>query len=1128
MNRNVVAILVVVLLVLLLGVGALVLLDDSGTGGTEVQPYGSETPAETEVEETDEPEEQPEEEVTRWERRGHGKVSGRLVEYGSERPIAGVEVTLEAGYPGPGEQLAAVTGADGSFLFERVTNFGDWILGADAPEPLRDLELAGVDVVEDRETQLGIIYLTPDFRVPGIVVDEAGDPVPGAIVRVSRGREAGAGIDVLRLIRELPAPSSTVDSAITDAEGRFELGKLPPGSYDFEVRAETYEQLHERGVLINPESQDRELRFRLPRGFSLEGQVIRKSGGPVQGIPIAAFPRPDSPTELLRLDKRMSVTDEDGRFVVDGLGGGEYWVAASPEGEPIALAMGIQLPGQRSVEIVLQGDASLVGRVTNASEEPIPGAQVFVGNVQRNPPMVGHAVADADGRYRIDGLKAGPLQMFMVTAEGYGTYPDDFLKIMMGRTQGLQLQAGENVRDVVMGDGGTVRGVVLLSGSDQPVEGAKVSAATPAAFFGGNKTTVTNAQGEFELTGLPVGSLMLLVSKDGHFQPGVTPMTMAMNLGRRMQGGDVGSDPGRGPTVVITEPGAVVERELKLAVGSMVTGQVFDPAGEPLAGAQVRVELASEGGGFMSQLGSFFPLADPRLTDADGRFTISAPGPGQAGVIVADAQGYLETKSESFTAKPGETVEGIEVTMRQGGTIAGVVTTEAGAPLEGATVRYIQAGEDLREWSARWQLGNAEPSTTGPDGTFLLTNVESGPLLLQVDHGSHQSVSRKGVEVGEGERLDLEFALPGGLALSGVVVDATGAPVPGAEVNFNFTGDPPPNRDPYWRAPSDVRTDAEGRFRVDGVLPGSWVLWAEAEGHADSPQLDTTAGSSGIKLTLAQAFEIAGWVRTENGRPVAGVDVDAYRVFTKDDGSTGESYEEDATTDEDGAFVIRELPTGTYSLRIGSSRWFSGGGDTDVVPTRKDGIEAGTGGVLIQVDSGLSLEVRVRHADGTPVLAGYAQATRQVGEADEDKTNLQRGGPVLDGKVRLTGLLPGKYQISVQDDAEGKGAAIAEAGGAPVEVTITSTGTIEGVAVGPDGSLLSRGWVTATSADGGGTESAQVQPDGTFKIAGVLPGTVTVRVTVNLDGQWKRGGDQTVELTTGGSVTGVRIELPAE
>jgi len=228
----------------------------------------------------------------KWVPKGDGSLVGIVREYGTDKPLANVEVTLEAGLPGPNRVIPTTTGDDGSFVIREAINFDQWTLRVKAPAPMAELVMGAVEVVEDQQTDVGVLYITPSYEIPGIVVDEMGLPVEGATVRVLRPRASGSAMDFLRLIRELPHAPPAVETAMTDVKGAFVLTKLPPGRYDFELSGPTHALHTERGVVVSPDTITRPLRFVLTRGYELSGRVVRPSGGSVAGIGIVAFEQP--------------------------------------------------------------------------------------------------------------------------------------------------------------------------------------------------------------------------------------------------------------------------------------------------------------------------------------------------------------------------------------------------------------------------------------------------------------------------------------------------------------------------------------------------------------------------------------------------------------------------------------------------------------------------------------------------------------------------------------------------------------------------------------------------------------------------------------------------------------------
>lgn len=125
--------------------------------------------------------------------------------------VAGVTVTAV----GPEGPVSTVTGADGSYRFAGLAA-GDYTVTIQPPDgytpvgPVsREETVAGADV-PDVDFELARLGL-----VSGIVSDEGGTPVPGAEITIA-GPDGQQGV-------------------VTDADGGYAVGSLPPGQYTITI-----------------------------------------------------------------------------------------------------------------------------------------------------------------------------------------------------------------------------------------------------------------------------------------------------------------------------------------------------------------------------------------------------------------------------------------------------------------------------------------------------------------------------------------------------------------------------------------------------------------------------------------------------------------------------------------------------------------------------------------------------------------------------------------------------------------------------------------------------------------------------------------------------------------------------
>ncbi len=343
-----------------------------------------------------------------------------------------------------------------------------------------------------------------------------------------------------------------------------------------------------------------------------------------------------------------------------------------------------------------------------------------------------------------------------------------------------------------------------------------------------------------------------------------------------------------GPTEVV----AGEERELRLAVpaGVLVEGLVVDAAGAPVAGADVAVSERSR------------PARAHVVarTAHDGTFALEALA--KQSWISASAPGLAAPHARRVVGEPGQRVPMRLVLDRAGAPVRGRVLDADGASLAGA---LVQLGDDEPRFG-RTPDGASSASAptllarTGEDGGFALAAVPLGAAPVHVRAAGHAPWSGELAVVAAGPNV-LEVRLSWAARAAGVVRDADGAPVAGAEVRSVAGGE----------LASRAYSGAAGAYELGDLPAGTVHLVAELPGRGRAQvelalREGATARWDPVLRSGGAAGAIAGRVVDERGAPVADALVSA---------STPEGMlvRLDAA-DGDGRFVLADLPDGLYDV----------------------------------------------------------------------------------------------------------------------------------------------------------------------------------------------------------------------
>jgi hypothetical protein len=155
--------------------------------------------------------------------------------------------------------------------------------------------------------------------VEGAVVDAAGQPIPGATIRIAD-------------------PRTSFDRSVTAADGRFQIGNLAPARYTVAAIADGYVETEygafrpgDPGVPVLAIARQKisNLVITLRKGGAISGQLIDDHGDPVAGHVSILAPGPQGMTTVT-----AGSTDAAGRYRFGDLAPGSFAVLAVPEASP--------------------------------------------------------------------------------------------------------------------------------------------------------------------------------------------------------------------------------------------------------------------------------------------------------------------------------------------------------------------------------------------------------------------------------------------------------------------------------------------------------------------------------------------------------------------------------------------------------------------------------------------------------------------------------------------------------------------------------------------------------------------------------------------------------------------------
>jgi protocatechuate 3,4-dioxygenase beta subunit len=475
-----------------------------------------------------------------------------------------------------------------------------------------------------------------------------------------------------------------------------------------------------------------------------------------------------------------------------------------------------------------------------------------------------------------------------------------------------------------------LRGYVTAADTGNPVRRALIRALSQDGRSSGMATT--DADGRFEIRDLQGGRYNLTATKAGY-------VTMSYGQRRPEQAGTV---------LEILEGTTVDKLAFSLPRGGVITGNVLDEFGDPIAGAFVNAlrYRYSPGGRRLMPSGS-------AQTDDRGAFRIYGLAPGDYFVssvlrppqmmMVGPgtmASGPVEGYAPTYYPGTPNPAEASRVTVRAGQEASNISMALIAVRLARVSGRAINSrgapvvqGMVMATPTDRLSLGvmTGAPAITGPDGTFQILGLAPGTYNIQLRGRGTPSPDSEfatiRVTVGTSDVDGILLTTSRGAIARGMITTDEGTPPPVLPEQISlFARQPEPEP---MAILGESRVNADWTFEMSGLSDArlitanvaqnsDWALKAVLHNGievTDTP-IEFVPGQvfEGISVVLTRKLtQLSGQVIGDRNAP----DTDATVIaFSQDSDrwTSASRYLRTARPNQDGRYTLRGLPPHDYFI----------------------------------------------------------------------------------------------------------------------------------------------------------------------------------------------------------------------
>ena len=532
-------------------------------------------------------------------------VHGRVLAGRDDAPVAGATIVVALSrLPMAGADLlpasatGAVSGADGSFSIEGLQS---GILDMTIDHPRFSPSHLRVNLTSDQEMPDLIVRLYRGGTLTGLVFDSQKQPVPEVHVLIFDG----GGV--------------YLQTAVTDADGRYTVASLSPGSYQVMRQGDggglTLGIGAKPAVIAEDETTEVDLDTG-PRIF-LSGKILR-GDAPLANTTLSLIAVGTNSTAVFKSTR----SDAEGAYRIGLDHGGPYQAfvsIAGANGPGGSSTTNLTVPEQPEVQQdIVFAVKAISGHVTGSDGTAIKGATVTAlrdGSGAADPPRQFLATTGQDGAYRVEAIDPGT---YRVTARASGYQAGEVYPLAVND------DTPEPTVDLSLDRGWTLRGRVV-DPQGRGIGGALIVVAAPGNAESGFLPANSDATGAFRITAPTDGAVNVTAIPTGYA-------------------------PARQDNVTAPSGDTPQEIELQAGPGGSVRIRAVHHDTEPVAGVQA-----------VLQPDPLFPGCDyvadhnrPKPTGGDGTSIVTLLAPGDYIVTVT---GRAHVNPVRVTVTEGQEIE---------------------------------------------------------------------------------------------------------------------------------------------------------------------------------------------------------------------------------------------------------------------------------------------------------------------------------------------------------------------------------------------------------------------------------------------------------------------------------------